>query len=492
MQLHQMTARALRTALGAGECSAAEILASFLARIEEDAKRSDSLNAFIETWPEEARARAEAQDRMLASGAPGKDAPLLGIPLAIKDNLHLKGHALSCASRFLEGYRAVYTAHALARLAGAGANFIGRTNMDELAIGSTGETSCFGPVRNPHNRALSPGGSSSGSAAAVAAGLVPAALGSDTGGSVRQPASFCGVVGLKPSYGRVSRHGLAAGATSMDQIGILCRTAEDAALILTGLAGHDAQDGTSCAREVPDYTQGLDGDLKGMRIGLPKEYFAHALEADVAAGVEAACARLRELGAEFIDISLPHFEYAAAAYSVLFNAEASSNLGCIDGIRFGRRAEAKDLAGLYSKSRGEGFGSEVKRRILLGTHLLSSGCYTLYYEKAQKARRLIAQDFVQAFGRADLILTPTSPTAAFSLGGRADSPEDPASSHNADVFTQSVNLAGLPAISLPCARTSAGLPVGLQLMAAHFEEQILLRAAHRIEKALGFAGGAAG
>ena len=479
MELHTMSVRGLRAALDRGECSAAEVLGAYLARIGEDAAREDGLNAFIEVWADEAREQAAAHDRRLAAG---ERAPLLGIPFAIKDNLLYAGHAMTCGSRALLGCRAPYTGHALERLLGAGAYCIGRTNMDEFAIGSTGESSFFGAARNPHNRGCVPGGSSSGSAAAVAAGFVPAALGSDTGGSVRQPASLCGVVGFKPGYGRVSRHGLAAGAASMDQIGILCRTAEDAALLLTEAAGHDPRDGMSCGQPVPRYAEGLDGDLTGFRVGLPKECFAYPMEEDVRAGVESACARLREAGAEFADISLPHFEYAEAVYAVLFNAEISMNLGCIDGGRFGHRGrEAGDLDGLYSRSRREGFGREVKRRVLLGTHLLSVACYAKYYEQAQRARRLIARDFARAFAGADLILTPTSPAAAFPLGGAPGRGVFPP---NADVFTQPANLAGLPAVSLPCAYTPAGLPVGLQLMAPRFEEHRLLRAAHRAEKAL--------
>jgi len=485
MRLNEMTVRALRLALDAGECTPGEVLASCIAHIEEDAKRSDTLNAFIEFWPDEARLAAAAQDTcggFVRGIAAGERAPLLGIPFAYKDNLHYKGHALSCASRAAGGYRAAYTAHSLGRLLGAGALCVGRTNMDEFAVGSTGESSAFGPARNPRDRRLSPGGSSSGSAAAVAAGFVPFALGSDTGGSVRQPASFCGIVGMKPSYGRISRHGLVPGAASLDHIGIFTRSVEDAALVLSELAGYDPNDPGSIDCAAADYSEGLAGELAGIRIGLPKEYFAYAgMDAEVSAGLGAAIERLARAGADLREVSLPHFKYAAAVYSAVSGAEGRLALGSVDGIRIGKQGEeAGDPPEPCGKNPSGGLGIAVKRRILLGALLQSAGYRGMYLQKALQARRLIAQDFACAFAEADILLTPTSPTAAFPLG---DKPSHLAA--NADIFTLSANLAGLPALSLPCACTSAGLPVGMQLMAPRLEDHRLLRAAYRAEKALG-------
>jgi aspartyl-tRNA(Asn)/glutamyl-tRNA(Gln) amidotransferase subunit A len=497
MKPYEMSVRALRTCLDAGELSAGEVIDSCIERIKAEhgqaagnesaaqnaaslrVCRAERLNAFIEVFADEARARACEQEKRLAAG---ERAPLLGIPLAYKDNLHFQGHALTAASRALEGYSAAYTATVLERAVKGGANILGRTNMDEFALGSSGETSCFGPARNPHNRECSPGGSSSGSAAAVAAGLVPCALGSDSGGSVRQPASFCGIVGIKPSFGRISRHGLVSVAPSLDQVGIFARTVEDAALVLTELAGFDPLDSASANRAVPAYASGLAGDLAGLKIGLPKEYFAQKMDAEVVRAAESVCMRLREQGAIIMDVSLPHFEFASAAYCVLAGAEVCASLGRFDG-RGGRQSrEACVPAELCAKSGGEGFGSEVRRRILLGAYVLSAGNKDDCYKKALLARRLITRDFEQAFITADVLLTPASPAPAFPLAAKAG---DHVSMYLSDIFTNSASLAGLPAVSLPAAYSTAGLPIGIQLIAPPFAEELLLRAAYRIESVLG-------
>lgn len=479
MNLASMSVAQLRKGLDAREFSALDIMTAIEKEITHDAAHAVPINAFIELWLDEAREQARAADTRLAAG---ERAPLLGIPLAIKDNLNYRGHAASCASRILAGYRATYTAHALENLAHAGAIFVGRTNMDEFAMGSSNETSASGLVRNPHDRTRIPGGSSGGSAAAVAAGFVPVALGSDTGGSIRQPAALCGVVGLKPTYGRVSRRGLIAFASSLDQIGPFTRTVEDSAIVLNHLSGYDPLDSTSLKRDVPDYAAQLDGDLKGIRVGVPKEYFVSGMEPEVEASVRAAIERMREMGAEIREISLPHTEYAVAVYYILATAEASSNLARFDGVRYGRRAEdPSDLYELYARSRGEGFGAEVKRRIMLGTYVLSSGYYDAYYLKALRVRQLVRRDFETAFADVDVIATPTSPQVAFAIGEKA---ADPVAMYLSDIFTISTNLAGIPGISLPCGKGKGGLPVGLQLMATHFDEARLLRVAHRVEQAL--------
>ncbi|QQL44982.1 Asp-tRNA(Asn)/Glu-tRNA(Gln) amidotransferase subunit GatA [Sulfuriroseicoccus oceanibius] len=412
--------------------------------------------------------------------------PLGGIPIAIKDNINVKGQGCGCASKLLTGgYTSPYDATVIAKLRAAGAIPLGRTNMDEFAMGSTTENSATGETRNPWDIDRVPGGSSGGSGAAVGARTAVAALGSDTGGSIRQPAAFNGIVGLKPSYGRVSRYGLVAFASSLDQIGPMTRSVEDAALMLNVMAGSDIQDSTSAQIDVPDYTAGLDGDLNGLRVGVPKEFFGEGLDADVKASVDAAIAKLEELGAEIVEVSLPHTEYAVATYYIIATAEASANLARFDGVRYGNRAEdPADLLQLYTRTRELGFGEEVKRRILLGTYVLSSGYYDAYYLQAQKARTLFRRDFEAAFEKVDVIVGPTSPGPAFEAGSLT---ADPLQMYLADIYTISANLAGIPAMSQPCGfvEREAGkpLPVGLQLMAKPFDEQTLLKVGAAYERA---------
>ena len=404
--------------------------------------------------------------------------PLGGVPIAIKDAIAVAGDRCTCASRMLEGYVSPYDATAIARLRAAGAIPLGRTNMDEFAMGSSTENSGWFPARNPRDPERTPGGSSGGSATVVAADTAFAALGSDTGGSIRQPASFTGIVGLKPSYGRVSRHGLVAFASSLEGIGPMTKSVADAALILQAMAGHDPLDSTSLAAPVPDYLAGLDDGVRGLKIGLPREYFIDGIDPGVRAAVEATVSRLAAAGAEIVDISLPHTEFAVAVYYIVATAEASSNLARFDGIRYGHRAaQPADLNDLYARSRAEGFGAEVKRRIILGTYVLSSGYYDAYYVKAQKARTLIRQDFTRAFEKVDLIASPVTPTTAWKLGTFTD---NPLQTYLADIFTIAANLAGACGISVPCGQ-SAGLPVGFQLMGPPLAEPALLRAAQTVE-----------
>jgi aspartyl-tRNA(Asn)/glutamyl-tRNA(Gln) amidotransferase subunit A len=457
------------------EFSAKAVATAFLDRI----KQLDSkVQAFNEVFADHALAQAEAVDAQSAKGqALG---PLAGVPIAMKDNLLIKGEQCTCSSKILEGFRASYDATVVKKLRVAGAVFIGRTNLDEFAMGSSTENSAFKTTRNPWDTDRIPGGSSGGSAAAVAARMAPLALGSDTGGSIRQPAALCGVYGFKPTYGRVSRFGLVAFASSLDQIGPFATTAEDCALLLQIIAGADGQDSTAVDQPIPDYASGLKKDLKGLRIGLPKEYFITGLDKEVEAATRAAIKALEGLGATIKEISLPHTEYCLAVYYVLAPSEASSNLSRFDGVRYGHRAAgANNLLELYEKSRGEGFGPEVKRRIMLGTYALSSGYYDAYYAKAQKVRTLIKQDFDKAFEQVDVIATPTTPGPAFKPGEKAN---DPLQMYLADIFTISCNLAGLPGLSLPCGLTSQNLPVGLQLLGKPFDEATLLRVAHQYEQ----------
>ncbi|MDI7249160.1 MAG: Asp-tRNA(Asn)/Glu-tRNA(Gln) amidotransferase subunit GatA [Bacillota bacterium] len=414
-----------------------------------------------------------------AGGNQAGDRLLLGIPYACKDNICTRGVPTTCASRILEGYVPPYSATVVEGLEAAGAVLLGKTNMDEFAMGSSGENSAFFPTRNPRDTTRVPGGSSSGSAAAVAAGLVPFALGSDTGGSVRQPASFCGVVGLKPTYGRVSRYGLVAFASSLDQIGPLTATVEDCALVMEVLAGHDPRDATSADVPVPAYREVLGREVRGMKLGVPREYMGEGIEPGVREAVEAALRVFEDLGCVVEECSLPHTEYALAVYYLVAPAEASSNLARYDGVRYGLRVEEGDITGMYSHTRRQGFGAEVRRRIMLGTYALSAGYYDAYYLKAQKVRTLVKRDFEQAFSRYDLLVAPTSPTVAFRLGERT---EDPLSMYMADVCTIPVNLAGIPAISIPCGE-EAGLPVGLQIMGPPFAESTILQAAYAFERA---------
>ncbi|QEP45042.1 Asp-tRNA(Asn)/Glu-tRNA(Gln) amidotransferase subunit GatA [Ectothiorhodospiraceae bacterium BW-2] len=470
--MHNLTLREQSQALHRGEFSSRELTRHYLDRIEQFNSR---YNAFITVTPEAALAAAEAADRRLAAG---EGEALTGIPLAHKDIFCTEGVRTSCASKMLDPFIAPYNATVIERFNRAGAVMLGKTNMDEFAMGSSNETSFYGPVKNPWDRARVPGGSSGGSAAAVAARLSAAATGTDTGGSIRQPAALCGITGLKPTYGRVSRYGMIAFASSLDQGGPMAQTAEDCALLLQTMAGFDERDSTSVKREVPDYLAALEGDLSGLRIGLPQEYFDSGLSADVARVITSAIQQFRALGAEIVDISLPNTALAIPAYYVVAPAECSSNLSRMDGVRFGHRCEnPNDLDDLYKRSREEGFGTEVKRRIMIGTYALSAGYYDAYYLKAQQVRQLISRDFRAAFEQVDLILGPTTPSVAFKLGEKSD----PVSMYLADIYTIAVNLAGIPAISIP-AGFSGHLPVGLQLMGNYFEEGRVLNAAYRYQQ----------
>ncbi len=467
------TVAELSRALRAREVSSEELTRVFLERID----RYRDLNAFITLDPQRSLAQARAADACLARGEGG---PLTGVPIAHKDIFCADGWLTTCGSKMLANFVAPYDATVIERFNAAGAVILGKTNMDEFAMGSSNETSCFGPVRNPWNLETVPGGSSGGSAAAVAARLAPAATGTDTGGSIRQPAALCNLTGLKPSYGRVSRYGMIAFASSLDQGGPMCRTAEDCALLLGVMAGFDPRDSTSVDAPVPDYTAALARDIRGLRIGLPKEYFGEGLNEEVARLVEAAIAELRRLGAETVSVSLPNAGLAIPCYYVLAPAEASSNLARYDGVRYGYRAQAyRDLVDMYCRTRSEGFGSEVKRRIMIGTYVLSAGYYDAYYLKAQRLRRLIAEDYARAFEVCDVIAGPTSPTTAFRLGEKSD---DPIAMYLSDIYTVSVNLAGLPAVSVPVGFDAQGLPVGLQLIGRYLDEARLLNVAHQYQR----------
>jgi len=466
----------LKQRLDAGETSAEELAGLYLDRIE---KHNASLNAFVHVGFEQIMAQARASDSYRAKH---EARPLEGVPIAIKDIFCSTESPTTCGSRILEGFTPAYDAHVITQLRKAGAVLLGKTNMDEFAMGSSNETSAYGPCRNPWDTDRIPGGSSGGSASAVAAGLAPAALGTDTGGSIRQPAAVTGIVGMKPTYGRVSRRGIIAFASSLDQAGPMTRTVKDTALIASIISGHDAGDATSVA-DAPsvDWLGACDKrNMKGLKIGRPEEYFIDGMDAEVRQKVEAALKQCEEMGAEIIDISLPHTEYAVAAYYVIAPSEASANLARYDGVRYGRRCEdPKDLADMYTRSRDEGFGDEVKRRILTGAFALSSGYYDAYYRKAQQVRTLIRQDFLNAFGQVDVIATPTSPVPAFKIGEKTD---DPITMYLSDVFTIAVNLAGLPGLSQPCGFANA-LPVGLQWIAPAWREDIILSAASAYESA---------
>ncbi|HHC72099.1 MAG TPA: Asp-tRNA(Asn)/Glu-tRNA(Gln) amidotransferase subunit GatA [Thiotrichales bacterium] len=472
--MHDKSIRELADSLRAGEFSSEELTRHFLDRIE---RHDGGLNSFITVCAEEALEAARVADQRLRAGEGGA---LTGIPMAHKDIFCTAGVRTSCGSRMLDNFVAPYDATVTERLKAAGAVMLGKTNMDEFAMGSSNETSYYGPVRNPWNTHTVPGGSSGGSAVAVAARLAPFATGTDTGGSIRQPASLCGITGLKPTYGRVSRWGMIAFASSLDQGGPMTRTAEDAALVLQAMAGFDPRDSTCVDREVPDYHSALENDISGLTIGLPKEFFAEGMDEGVARVVEAAIGEYRRLGAEVKEISLPNSGLSVPAYYVVAPAECSSNLSRFDGVRFGHRCEEpKDLEDLYKRSRGEGFGAEVKRRIMIGTYALSAGYYDAYYLKAQQIRRLISDDFRRAFQEVDVIMGPTSPGVAFRLGEKSD---DPVSMYLSDIYTIAVNLAGLPGISIP-AGFSDGLPVGLQIIGDYFQEGRLLNVAHRFQQA---------
>ena len=472
--MHEKTVVELSAALRQGEFSSEELTRACLARI---ALLDERLNSFITVTAEQALAAARAADKRISAGEAG---PLTGIPFAHKDIFCTRDVRTSCGSRMLDNFIAPYDATVTQRLAAAGAVMLGKTNMDEFARGSSNETSYYGPVKNPWNTATVPGGSSGGSAAAVAARLVPVSTGTDTGGSIRQPAALCGITGLKPTYGRVSRYGMIAFASSLDQGGPFARSAGDAALMLGAMAGFDPRDSTSADRPVDDYHARLDDSLEGLRIGLPKEFFGEGLDGRTGAAVEAALEEYKKLGATLTGISLPHVGYSVPVYYVVAPAECSSNLSRYDGVRYGHRAaDVKDLEDLYKRSRGEGFGAEVKRRIMIGTYALSAGYYDAYYLKAQQVRRLIREDFLKAFSEVDVIMGPTAPGVAFGLGEKAG---DPVSMYLSDIYTIAVNLAGLPGMSIP-AGFADGMPIGLQLIGNYFEEARLLNIAHRYQQA---------
>lgn len=472
----QLSAARLNRLFLAGELSATEIVDAFLSRI---AAVESRVRAFITVTAAEARERAQRLDARRKGGA-GDLGPLAGVPVAVKDNISTQGIPTTCGSRILEGFIPPYDATVVSRLQGAGAIIIGKTNMDEFAMGSSTENSAFFPTRNPWALERVPGGSSGGSAAAVAADECAAALGSDTGGSIRQPAAFCGVVGLKPTYGAVSRYGLVAFASSLDQIGPIAHDVTDAALLFSVIAGHDRRDATSApeADRAGRVQLGPDTSLAGMRVGVPREFFGSGLDAGVRQAVEEALRHLETLGAIVQEVSLPHVDYALDAYYVIAPAEASSNLARYDGVRYGLRSDRDSLLEMYCSTRREGFGPEVKRRIMIGTYALSAGYYDAYYRKAQQVRTLVVRDFQAAFRDVDVLAAPTTPAPAFRLGEKLD---DPLAMYLADVYTIPVNLAGLPAISIPCG-FAEGLPVGLQLIGRHFEEAVLFKVAYAYEK----------
>ena len=468
------TVRGVRDAVAAGRISAAEACSASLDAIESG---DAALHAFNTVTKERALARAAALDRV----PPESRGPLHGVPIALKDNLCTRGVITTASSRVLEHYVPPYDATVVERLEQAGAVIVGKTNCDEFAMGSSNENSAFGPVRNPWDTDRTPGGSSGGSAVAVAGGLVPAALGSDTGGSIRQPAALCGIVGLKPTYGRVSRYGLIAFASSLDQIGPLTRTAADAATLLGVLAGPDPRDATAVAQDVPDYEAALTGDVSGLRIGVPRSLLGDGVDPDVLTAFDEALRALAASGATVVDVELPHAGHAIPVYYLVATAEASSNLARYDGVRYGYRTpDARTLHSMYFRTRDEAFGPEVKRRIMLGTYVLSAGYYDAYYLKAQQVRTLIRRDYERAFADVDVVAMPTSPTPPFRLGEKTD---DPLQMYLADVFTVSANLSGLPAISIPCGMSAQCLPIGLQFTGRAFDESTLLRAADAFERA---------
>jgi len=459
----------LRQKLSSGAVKAREVVDQLANRV---ATVDPKLKAYLHVDADKARAEADKADVSL---------PLGGVPVAIKDVINVKGDPCTCASKILQGYVAPYDATVITKLREAGAVLFGRTNMDEFAMGSSTENSSWGVTRNPWDLDRIPGGSSGGSAAAVGGHEAFAALGTDTGGSIRQPAALCSCVGLKPTYGRVSRYGLVAFASSLDQIGTFTKTTEEAALLLEIIAGFDPRDNTSIDRPVPKYSQSLHRGIRGVRLGVPKEYFIEGIDPEVEKAVRAAIDEYKSQGAEIVEVSLPHTKYAVAVYYIIATAEASANLARFDGVRYGKRAaNPKDILDMYGRTRAEGFGAEVKRRIILGTYVLSSGYYDAYYNRAQKVRQMIAQDFRLAFQKCDALLTPTSPTAAFKIGERT---QDPLQMYLADIFTIAVNLAGICAVSIPCGFTSNKLPIGLQIIGKKWGEETMLRVAHAYEQA---------
>ncbi len=476
MDLNSLTITGTRSAIADGKITATALAEAFYAKIKAE---DGEVHAYLTLCRERALAQAERVDAMAKRGDPLP--PLAGVPVAIKDVILTRGVRSTAGSKILQHFFPPYDSTAVARLEAAGAVVLGKTNCDEFAMGSSNENSAYGPVRNPRDPERVPGGSSGGSAAAVAAGTAVAALGSDTGGSIRQPASFCGVVGLMPTYGRVSRYGLIAFASSLDHIGPLTRTVEDAARVLAVIAGRDPMDATSADAPVPDYVADLQKPVRGLKLGVPKEYFGEGLDAEVRAAVEAGIEKLAAAGCEIVRISLPHTEYAIPTYYVVATAEASSNLARYDGARYGFRArDGRSLSEMYRRSRDQGFGAEVKRRILLGTYALSAGYYDAYYLKAQKVRTLLTRDFDQAFALVDAVVTPTSPTTAFKLGEKAG---DPLAMYLADIYTVTADLAGVPGVSVPCGASKSGLPIGLQVIGRHFDESTILRVARAVEAA---------
>ncbi len=472
------TVAGVRHALAAKKISARELTAEFYSRI---AARNPELNAYLTLSPERAYAQADRMDSQIARG--GALPALAGVPIAVKDVISTRGVRTTCGSKILETYIPPYDATAVEKLEAAGAIVLGKTNCDEFAMGSSNENSAYGPVRNPIALDRVPGGSSGGSAAAVAAGLAVAALGTDTGGSIRQPGACCGIPGLMPTYGRVSRYGLIAYASSLDKIGPFAGNIADATAVMGVIAGHDANDSTSAAVPVEDYAAAIEKPVKGLRIGVPEDYFGAGLDPEVKAKVEAGIALLEKQGCRRVALRMPHTDYAIATYYIIATAEASSNLARYDGVRYGVRVPGSTLIDMYRKTRERGFGSEVKRRIMLGTYVLSAGYYDAYYLRAQKVRALIARDFAAAFEKVDAIITPTAPTPAFQLGEKTS---DPLQMYLADIYTVTGSLAGVPGISVPCGKTSAGLPVGMQILGPHFSEGRVLQIAHAFENSGGF------
>ncbi|NOY53073.1 MAG: Asp-tRNA(Asn)/Glu-tRNA(Gln) amidotransferase subunit GatA [Deltaproteobacteria bacterium] len=469
MELHQLTIHEAAEVLREGRVTSEELLDALRRRIEAVEPKIHSYVTVL-----------QKEDSADAAGSATGNSLLTGIPLAVKDNIVTRGIRTTCSSKILENFIPPYDAGVVTRLKKEGAVLLGKTNLDEFAMGSSTETSAVGTTRNPWNPDCIPGGSSGGSAAAVAADACIAALGSDTGGSIRQPAAHCGVVGLKPTYGRVSRFGLVAFASSLDQIGPLTKDVEDSALLLQAIAGHDPKDSTSADHPVPDYSEALTGELSGKTIGVPKEYFVEGMQPEVEEAVRRALALLEKEGAKIVEVSLPHTEYAVATYYILATAEASSNLARYDGVKYGYRAEgAEELIEMYRKTRSEGFGPEVKRRIMLGTYALSSGYYDAYYRKARQVRTLIRRDFDHVFEKVDVLVTPTAPTTAFKIGEKVG---DPLQMYLSDILTIAVNLAGIPAISIPCGFDNSGLPVGLQVLGKHFDEASILNVAYAYEQ----------
>jgi aspartyl-tRNA(Asn)/glutamyl-tRNA(Gln) amidotransferase subunit A len=477
MTSNSLTIDAVRTAVQSRETTAFAIAEAHYARIQREDGR---IGAFLTLCKERALEQADRVDRMAAEGKTLP--PLAGVPVAIKDVMSTRGVRTTAGSKSLESYIPPYDCTAVARLEAAGAVVLGKTNCDEFAMGSSNENSAFRPVHNPRDLTRVPGGSSGGSAAAVAADMAVAALGSDTGGSIRQPAAFCGVVGLMPTYGRVSRYGLIAFASSLDHIGPLTKTVKDAATVLRTIAGRDVMDSTSAEAPVPDYVAELEKPVRALKLGVAKEYFGEGLNDEVRQAVELAIDRLRGLGCEIVPVSLPHTPYAIPAYYIIATAEAASNLARYDGVRYGHRAVGvKSLSEMYRRTRDEGLGAEVKRRILLGTYALSAGYYDAYYLKAQKVRTLLTRDFEEAFQKVDAIITPTSPTTAFRLGEKSS---DPLAMYMADIYTVTADLAGIPGLSIPCGETKEKLPIGLQILGKHFDEATILRVAHAYEQAI--------